>query len=722
MGKMDIIDSPVSGSARIDSESDEPESGENYTRVIFKTFLLFSILALVIFGIKNALIGAFIESGLNFGTAGIAAGIIYAQRFVHRTAHLCRASLLVLGVLYFYIAGVGGQSGYKILWINLFPLASFFMMGSREGLAWSLTFLAGMVFWLSDANTLVPVYPYDADFRTRVPMVYLTMTVLMYTYENARRLYQRGLDRKRNQLLAEKKKLVSANQEIAASNMRIRQSEIQYKLVVDNAHDAIFISQDGRLRFANPTARHFFGIQDDSPLDLPLADLIHPRDRETVMARHRTRMKGEQAPNDYVFRVVNRLDGQSRWLRINAVIIEWNGRPAVISFCHDITQAKALEMQLLQAQKMQAIGSLAGGIAHDFNNMLSAIVGYTEMAIATESADAAVRSRLDRVLEASDRARGLIGQILAFSRQQSEESRPVAVAPVVRDALGLLQATKAPNIEIHTNLEDCSGVVVGDGNRIHQVVMNLCTNAFHAMKGTGGRLTVSLERIGLERPGGDHALSLPPGDYIRLKIEDTGCGMDPLIQHRIFDPYFTTKEKGEGTGLGLSVVHGIVKSHEGEIAVSSEPGRGTTFEVYLPRSRHGNRYGADSAPGRSAAPRHGNHSSGRRRKNCHGDYSGKPGEPRLPGGGKGQQRRGLQRVLRIAGKVPGRHPRPEHARHDRPGTGREDRRAAQGAAHHPLLRLQRRSVAFQTEAGRHRHPAQQTGPAAGAGRDLAKTT
>jgi PAS domain S-box-containing protein len=246
----------------------------------------------------------------------------------------------------------------------------------------------------------------------------------------------------------------------------------------------------------------------------------------------------------------------------------------------DISDRKKVEAELRQAQKMEAIGTLAGGIAHDFNNILSAIIGFTELA-KLETGDNAELSRyLKEVEAAAGRATDLVKQILTFSRQRERDKLPLEISLVVREALKLLRSSIPATIEIRQNIPP-QRAVLADPTQIHQVVMNLCTNAYHAMQETGGTLGVTLKDIAFEEES-VLGMEAAAGAYIELCVSDTGHGMDKDTMTRIFDPYFTSKEPGRGTGLGLSVVHGIVESHRGFIKVYSEPDEGTTFKVYLP--------------------------------------------------------------------------------------------------------------------------------------------
>ncbi|MFZ5774773.1 MAG: GAF domain-containing protein [Thermodesulfobacteriota bacterium] len=255
-----------------------------------------------------------------------------------------------------------------------------------------------------------------------------------------------------------------------------------------------------------------------------------------------------------------------------------------VQIAKDITEKANLQDQLRQAQKMEAVGTLAGGIAHDFNNILTPILGYTEMALERSEADSLVASDLEQVYKAGIRAKELVKQILTFSRQTSQERKPLQLHLVVKEALKLLRATLPTSIEIRQRISTTDDTVRADPTQIHQVLMNLCTNAYHAMKAKqSGVLGVEVNRVTLEEPDIKLNLSgLSAGPYVQLVVSDSGDGMDRATLAKIFEPYFTTKPQGEGTGLGLAVVHGIMRTHEGHISVYSEPGKGTSFHLYFP--------------------------------------------------------------------------------------------------------------------------------------------
>ncbi len=258
-----------------------------------------------------------------------------------------------------------------------------------------------------------------------------------------------------------------------------------------------------------------------------------------------------------------------------------NNKKQVILAFNDVTQLKSMEKQLLEAQKMEALGVLSGGIAHDFNNILASMLGYTEMAI--EEQDEADRKHcLKQVLIACDRARDLVQQILSFSRHVESERKLLDMRLVIEETLNLLSASIPSTIEIQRQIANEICKINADSTQMHQVMMNLCANAVQAMGEKGGVLEVSLSREEIINGMIPDLPDLKPGLYIKLTVSDNGSGIDPAVKDLIFDPFFTTKKVGEGTGLGLSVVYGIIKKHEGRIAVSSHPGEGTTFTVYIP--------------------------------------------------------------------------------------------------------------------------------------------
>jgi PAS domain S-box-containing protein len=272
-----------------------------------------------------------------------------------------------------------------------------------------------------------------------------------------------------------------------------------------------------------------------------------------------------------------------------ATRIKHNGQDYILETFIDITEQKEieaakvhLENRLTQAQKMEAIGTLAGGIAHDFNNILAAILGYTEMAIDDSPAESIITKDLNQVLKAGHRAKGLVQQILAFSRQENIECLPLQTANILKEVIKMLRPSLPSTIEITQKIATPIGLIFADPTQINQIVMNLCTNAFHAMEETGGTLDISLKEIDLTGEDLVHRSNIEAGTFVQLSICDSGSGIAPEIKDKIFNPYFTTKNTGKGTGMGLSIVHGVVQSYGGFITLYSEPGEGTAVHVFLP--------------------------------------------------------------------------------------------------------------------------------------------
>ncbi len=361
----------------------------------------------------------------------------------------------------------------------------------------------------------------------------------------------------------------------------LKESEAKYRTIVDNALVAIYITQDHTLRFCNQRFAEMFGFNDpQEALGIHVNKIISPKSWDMVDREVRRRENGSKEYSHYFFYGI-RTDGSEFEVESYGSRIRYQGKPAVHGVLIDVSRQRQLEQQLRQAQKMEAIGTLAGGIAHDFNNILGAIIGYTELSLSCISAEERTHDFLNNVLKAADRAKNLVQQILTFSRQHELERKAVRVTLIIKEALHLLRSSLPATIEIRRHICDDTCMVFADPTQIHQVLMNLCTNAAHAMKEKGGVLTVNVDEVELSA---DETMNgkLKAGTYLRLKVSDTGKGIPAAIKERIFEPYFTTKSADEGTGLGLAMVHGIVRGLNGHIEVESEIGLGTTFTAYFP--------------------------------------------------------------------------------------------------------------------------------------------
>ncbi|HLQ36672.1 MAG TPA: PAS domain S-box protein, partial [Planctomycetota bacterium] len=365
----------------------------------------------------------------------------------------------------------------------------------------------------------------------------------------------------------------------------LRESEQRFRQIAENINEVFWMTdvQKNQMLYISPGYELIWGRTCASLCQTPRTwlDAIHPEDRGRVLEA--AMAKQQRGDYDEVYRII-RPDDTVRWIRDRAFPIRNDVGQVfrVAGIAEDITDYRRLEEQFRKAQKMEAIGTLAGGIAHDFNNILAAITGFTSLARIAAAGNAEVQEYLEEIGRAGERAADLVQQIMAFSRQREHKRSPIQLRYAVAEALTLLRATIPATIEFRTDLPSDLPAVLADATQIHQVVMNLGTNAWHAMRDRPGRLEVRLEKLRVDEHLVEMHAGLHPGPYVRLSVSDTGHGMDQRTRERMFEPFFTTKAPGEGTGLGLSVVHGIVQGHDGVITVYSEVGKGTAFQLYFP--------------------------------------------------------------------------------------------------------------------------------------------
>jgi PAS domain S-box-containing protein len=500
----------------------------------------------------------------------------------------------------------------------------------------------------------------------------------------------------------------------------LRESEEKYRLFVEGANEGIVLTQDGEIRYMNPRAVEFSGYSEKDLISQNFTTFIHPEDREAVIERYLSKMKGEDLPLDSSYRIINK-NGTTKWVQSRSALLTWQGKPALLTFLTDITERKRMEDELresqarqdlvlrslpmafyiaqpfgdyggtwvseqidqisgftakqfsenvhlwasrlhpedrnhvfaefesllrrnairveyrwqaaddrylwfqdnavlvrdekgepkeiigtwlditeskqveeqkeklqallIQAQKMESIGNLSGGIAHDFNNILTPIIVQSELALMDLDKKSPIRFNIEEVKRAGLRARDLVKQILTYSRQTEQQTVPLKMTPIIKEVSELLRASLPSTIEIRHYLKEGNDTVTADPTQIHQVLMNLCTNAGHAMRERDGILEVGLIDVEFDSDDTTLPTDLVPGPYLKLTVSDTGHGIPSEVMDRIFDPFYTTKERTEGTGMGLAVVHGIISSYGGAITVESELDKGTTFHVFLPGSK-----------------------------------------------------------------------------------------------------------------------------------------
>ena len=387
--------------------------------------------------------------------------------------------------------------------------------------------------------------------------------------------------------------IISDITEQRKANRALQDGENKFRLAFANAQDAIVWIDvgSGTIVNCNKAAEELFGKSRKEIVGQHHTTLYPAENAEHY---HSLLVQSGKTPKSNIEAEILTGSGKRRTVTIAVSTMDVDRKEIVQGIIRDITKQKRaekqkieLELQLSQRQKMDAIGTLAGGIAHDFNNILAAMQGYLELSLDDISDESAVRDHLGQILSCVNRATKLVRQILTFSRKNDqddeEEKEHVQISSIVKEVHGMLRSSLPATIKFNRKIEADSSVVMADPTQIHQVLVNLCTNASHAMCDAGGLLEVILRDVDLESETriGDELLG--PGPYVKISVSDSGCGMDKEVLERIFEPFFTTRKVNEGTGLGLSVVHGIIKSHDGAIAVSSTPGKGTTFDIFLPK-------------------------------------------------------------------------------------------------------------------------------------------
>jgi|YelNatPaOPRAMG01_1025707.scaffolds.fasta_scaffold02118_3 PAS domain S-box-containing protein len=386
----------------------------------------------------------------------------------------------------------------------------------------------------------------------------------------------------------------------------LKESRERLKLVVNNIPVVVGrLYQDGTVDFLEDKLEGLTGYssQEFGAGGRPWSTVILEEDQEPA---RKAFLHALGTDRTYVrqYRIRSK-DGRIIWLQEGGQITcDSQGRALYTDIVlMDVTERKQaeemrpqFEAQLRQAQRMDAIGSLAGGIAHDFNNILGVMLGYTEMALLSLKEDDTLKRRLQQVLKAGKRGKELVAQILSFSRPTPQARRPVKVSAIVKEALNMLRGTLPATIELNMKLEEDQDTILADPTQMHQVIMNLCANAAHAMRDKGGRLAISVKPVDLDAKAAAQFHGLSPGPHLCLSVKDSGHGMDRDTMEKIFDPFFTTKKMEEGTGMGLAVVHGIIKAHGGAITVQSKVGKGSEFQIYLPRVE------ATELPGGTEAP------------------------------------------------------------------------------------------------------------------------
>lgn len=365
----------------------------------------------------------------------------------------------------------------------------------------------------------------------------------------------------------------------------VRESELKYRQLVENASDAIFIAQDGTMTFANSKTSELSGYDADELKKIPFLNLVHPDDQAMVRDRYIRRIKGEKGlPETYTFRMVSK-DNSEITVLLSSAVVQWNNNSAVLCFARDITERKKLETAFFQAQKMDAIGKLAGGVAHDFNNMLGGILGAAQLVkITTKNLGEKSTNNIDLIIKSVTRAADLTAKLLAFGGKGKIMSTAIDIHNIIDDAFAIFHRTFDKRIKFSIKQAADKHIFTGDDSAMQNVFINLGINASHAIV-SGGELIIETRNIYLDENFCESsAFAVEPGEYIDVEVRDTGVGIPRDDLQKIFEPFYTTKQKDKGTGLGLAAVYGTIQDHRGAISVESDVGVGTTFHLYLPCS------------------------------------------------------------------------------------------------------------------------------------------
>ncbi len=533
--------------------------------------------------------------------------------------------LLVRGPSYEFRAGLAALTIYLIglavivfmgplsggpIWLFASAIFAGVFLGATAGLAAALwnTITLTTLCWLFWTGQMGRGMPFFLTFEAMAAAV-ISFTVLNLLAAVSISVLVKGLSighqkekalssslaRERQQLVAAKQQLEEEIEERKAAEAAVRQSERQYRLLADNVSDIIWMMdlETLRMTYVSPSVEKIRGYTPEEAMAQPLSQNLTPDSYKRIRKKFGEMLRRKEEINrQHTFTVEVeqfRKGGGTIHSEVTfSFICNDEQRPvSVMGVTRDITERKRaedergkLESQLRQAKKMEAIGTLAGGIAHDFNNILSSIIGFTELCLDDAPEGTILRDNLNEIFTGGKRAKELVKQILTFARQADDQVSPIQIGPIVKETLKFLRSSIPSTIQIQSDVQS-DGLIMGNATQLHQVVMNLCANAADAME-EGGLLNVSLCDVYFEDLLQLPARNMVPGHYLKLSVRDTGAGIAPHILPSIFDPYFTTKAVGKGTGMGLAVVHGIVESYGGKIVVESAPEKGTTFTLFLP--------------------------------------------------------------------------------------------------------------------------------------------
>lgn len=468
-----------------------------------------------------------------------------------------------------------------LLWVS-YLIASFFIIGTPFNI------LFHDILYLSCANLLGMMICYFMEYSARRDFYLVNLYQEEREKVNVANLeLERRVKDRTNELSQTNEDLRQEISERQRAESALRESEEKYRLLVDNADIAIFIAQDQVIKFPNPRTLAITGYSAQELASDPFANIIYPEDRNMVFERHQKRLEGKDLPDSYEFRILNK-NGKELWTHLNTALITWEGRPATLNFLRDITTQKLLETKLGQAQKMEAIGTLAGGVAHDLNNILSGIVSYPELLLLDLPGDSPMRAPIETIQDTGKKAAAIVQDMLTLARRGVDVSDVTNLNNVVSEYLNSPEYKKLcsyhQQVEVKTDMDPDLGNISGSPIHLFKTIMNLVSNAAEAMP-NGGNIRISTQNRDLTKSFKESE-KIAAGKYATLSISDSGTGISTQDLDRIFEPFFTKKKMGRsGTGLGMAVVWGTVNDHGGYIDVNTVEGEGTTFTLYFPITR-----------------------------------------------------------------------------------------------------------------------------------------
>ncbi|MCP4547501.1 MAG: response regulator [bacterium] len=462
-------------------------------------------------------------------------------------------------------------------------------MDLLAGRIWIYSWGAVVILLLAQAVALTLANRIQKTITQPVVELQRTANLVSRRADYSARAHQYGCD-ELGQLTAEFNEMLD---QIQAKDLALRESEARFSSLLTRIDEVIFrlALPDRNLEYCSPPALNMFGYSSEQLIEDPrlFRSIIHPESVADLDEAYSRAADGELA-SQFEFRIIDR-NGDEKWLvQTNSPVFDEEGKlTAIEGCCFDITDRILAEAdrelfmsELAQSHRLEALGTLTGGIAHDFNNVLAAIMGNADMASNVLAKDHSAAKFITPILQASERAKDLVRQILTFARQDPQEKGLLSLDDLIRETTTLIRASLPTTIRIETNLSGDLDQVMGNLTQLHQVIMNLCANALHAMRENGGLLTLEVNPVSFGISTDNKPANLPPGKYLELSIGDSGEGISQAVQEHMFEPFFTTKSKTEGTGMGLAVVYGIISEHGGDISVSSRPGEGTTFRILLP--------------------------------------------------------------------------------------------------------------------------------------------